>query len=110
MPDALLVLFLLAGAGALLWFVGTPGISYDFRPTGLHIGLGLPLAGRFIPYDQIVDVRRPSRLESFLSRRYGALGKSGLLLELDRGLNRWIIVTPPVPDAFLAELQRRLAR
>src|SRR4051794_5105868 len=108
--DAVLVLFLVAGAAVLLWFPRTPAISYDFRPTGLHIGLGAPLPGRFIPYDRIVDVRRPSRTERLLARRYGAIRERGLLLELDRGLNRWIIVTPPAPDAFLAELHRWLAK
>ena len=100
------------GAGAvflgLVHVLRVSGFSYRLQPTGVHIWYGGLVPGRFIPYDTIVDVRRASWAESLVGRRYGLLLTGAVLLELDRGWWRWIILTPAAPEAFISELRQHV--
>ena len=98
----------LALAVIALQLLGSAGFSYDLQPDGLHLRAGGVFPKRIVPYDFIVEARRATFPEFLIARRYGFTSRNAVLLRLNTGPWRMLVVTPSDPDTFLRDLRARL--
>jgi hypothetical protein len=99
-----------ASALAAAHVVGPWLIAYDLGADALliRLGRGGPILRR-IPYESIVEVRVASFIDIVFAVKWlNRLAGSAVLLHLDRGWWRTLVISPAEPESFVGAVRGRM--
>lgn len=86
-------------------------VDYRLTDSSLQVTtLGGQLVVREIPYASMISVKRGYEWWNEHWENRLDLWTSAVSIRLDRQILPWFVVTPENPDAFVADLARRLGR